>query len=126
MTATAHVLLLNISMQDNELFMCLLSDSMSQNSSSHQAIAADRMVRNDQPGSPPDMLYVYLYNITNLEEVHQGAKPHLDEVGPYVYRKRRIKLVSPHHFPCLLPSAHVSLTQRPLSGSWYTREWGLL
>eukprot|EP00892_Ulva_mutabilis_P002626 jgi/Ulvmu1/12364/UM009_0010.1 len=52
----------------------------------------NRMVRNDRPGAPPDMLYVFLYNITNLPEVHEGAKPHLDEVGPYVYRKRRVKM----------------------------------
>lgn len=54
------------------------------------------MVRNDRPGSPPDMLYAFMYNITNLPEVHKGAKPHLEEVGPYVYRKRRIKEVRFH------------------------------
>lgn len=52
------------------------------------------MVRNDRPGSPPDVLYAFVYNITNLAEVHGGAKPHLEEVGPYVYSKRRIKEVS--------------------------------
>lgn len=42
------------------------------------------------------MLYAFMYNITNLPEVHKGAKPHLEEVGPYVYRKRRIKEVRFH------------------------------
>lgn len=42
------------------------------------------------------MLYAFMYNITNLPEVHKGEKPHLEEVGPYVYRKRRIKEVRFH------------------------------
>eukprot|EP00013_Stygamoeba_regulata_P026779 CAMPEP_0177651490 /NCGR_PEP_ID=MMETSP0447-20121125/12581_1 /TAXON_ID=0 /ORGANISM="Stygamoeba regulata, Strain BSH-02190019" /LENGTH=502 /DNA_ID=CAMNT_0019154585 /DNA_START=43 /DNA_END=1551 /DNA_ORIENTATION=- len=28
---------------------------------------------------------IYAYNITNLDEVMEGAKPHLDEIGPYVF-----------------------------------------
>jgi CD36 family len=39
------------------------------------------------------MIYIYMYNITNLANVRAGAKPHLDEVGPYVYRKWRVKEV---------------------------------
>ena len=51
------------------------------------------MVRNDVPGSPPDTVYVYMYNITNLDDVRDGEKPHLQEVGPYVFSKMRAKQV---------------------------------
>ena len=57
------------------------------------AHAADRMVRNDDPASPADLLRVFMWNITNLAAVRAGAKPVLDEVGPFVYRKWRIKEV---------------------------------
>jgi hypothetical protein len=36
---------------------------------------------------------VYLFNITNLAAVRRGAKPALAELGPFKYRKWRIKQV---------------------------------
>ena len=33
----------------------------------------------------PIYLSIYLFNITNAEEVNKGGKPKLQEVGPYVY-----------------------------------------
>jgi hypothetical protein len=54
---------------------------------------ADRMVRNDLPGSVPDIIKLFFFNITNLEEVRVGQKPRLQEVGPYVYRVWRVKEV---------------------------------
>lgn len=48
-----------------------------------------------KPGSDIRALYtkvpfpvdfkIYLFNITNSEEVTKGAKPKLQEVGPYVF-----------------------------------------
>jgi CD36 family len=55
------------------------------------ACPADRVVRNNSPGDPPDLLRVFMWNITNLAEVRGGGKPVLEELGPYVYRKWRIK-----------------------------------
>ncbi|GAA56005.1 Lysosome membrane protein 2 [Clonorchis sinensis] len=37
----------------------------------------------------PIYFSVYLLNLTNPTEVLAGARPHLEEVGPYVYRERR-------------------------------------
>ena len=51
------------------------------------------MIRNDDPSAPADLLRVFMWNITNLAAVRAGAKPVLDEVGPFVYRKWRIKEV---------------------------------
>jgi hypothetical protein len=51
------------------------------------------MVRNDLRGSVPDTVKIFLFNITNLEEVRKGQKPLLREVGPYVYRVWRVKEV---------------------------------
>ncbi|CAH2208692.1 jg21356, partial [Pararge aegeria aegeria] len=29
---------------------------------------------------------VYVFNVSNAEEVNEGAKPILNEIGPYVYK----------------------------------------
>lgn len=34
----------------------------------------------------PFIFKVYMFNITNFQEVLQGAKPICKEVGPYVYK----------------------------------------
>lgn len=34
----------------------------------------------------PLILKVYLFNITNPDEVHKGGKPNLQEIGPYTYQ----------------------------------------
>lgn len=39
----------------------------------------------------PDRVNMYLWNITNLDDVRAGARPVLQEVGPYELRKWRIK-----------------------------------
>ncbi|XP_049860593.1 sensory neuron membrane protein 2-like [Schistocerca gregaria] len=47
--------------------------------------AMERFVQLPQP-----LLYkVYLFNVTNPDEVEQGAKPVLQQVGPYVYEEWR-------------------------------------
>uniref|UniRef100_A0A383W126 Uncharacterized protein n=1 Tax=Tetradesmus obliquus TaxID=3088 RepID=A0A383W126_TETOB len=49
--------------------------------------ATDARYRNNTaPGAPPAYFRVWLFNITNLHDVRQGAKPILEQVGPYVYR----------------------------------------
>ena len=68
---------------------------------------ADRMVRNDVPGSPVDTVYLYMYNVTNLDGVRGGGKPHLQEIGPYVFRKMRVKQV------CILTVATAGTTPAP-------------
>ncbi|VDP92014.1 unnamed protein product [Echinostoma caproni] len=37
----------------------------------------------------PIYFSVYLFNLTNLDDVLKGAAPRLQEVGPYVYRETR-------------------------------------
>ena len=42
------------------------------------------------PDTVPLMMYLYFYNVTNWEDIQRdrnGTKPHLVEVGPYVYRQ---------------------------------------
>ncbi|OAF70756.1 hypothetical protein A3Q56_01460 [Intoshia linei] len=39
----------------------------------------------------PAYAYFSFYNITNVDEIYQGKKPRLQEVGPIVYRKDKIK-----------------------------------
>src|SRR4051794_2511348 len=36
--------------------------------------------------------HVYLFNTTNPEQVAQGYKPHLQELGPYVYEVTETKV----------------------------------
>ncbi|KAF6254902.1 CD36 family-domain-containing protein [Scenedesmus sp. NREL 46B-D3] len=49
--------------------------------------ATDARYRNNTaPGAPPAYFRAWLFNITNLHDVRQGAKPMLEQVGPYVYR----------------------------------------
>eukprot|EP00775_Hariotina_reticulata_P003236 gene3236-3513_t len=45
-----------------------------------------RFRNNSGPGAPPDLFKLWLFNITNLEEVRQGGRPLLEQVGPYVHR----------------------------------------
>ncbi|XP_047989677.1 sensory neuron membrane protein 2-like [Leguminivora glycinivorella] len=35
---------------------------------------------------------VYVFNVTNAEEISSGAKPELEEIGPYVYQQYRERL----------------------------------
>ncbi|VDL90380.1 unnamed protein product [Schistocephalus solidus] len=37
------------------------------------------------------MFSIYLFNITNRKEILAGAKPRVQEIGPYVYREKREK-----------------------------------
>lgn len=40
-----------------------------------QRFSTDRHERNDHPGDPLDLIKAHMFNITNIEEVRQGAKP---------------------------------------------------
>ena len=42
---------------------------------------------------PPTEIYIkyYFFHINNPEEILQGGKPNLTEVGPYVYKETRKK-----------------------------------
>lgn len=42
----------------------------------------------------PLLFKVYLFNVTNSKEVLKGAIPIVNEVGPYIYRQFRDKIVS--------------------------------
>ncbi|OQR75702.1 scavenger receptor class B member 1-like [Tropilaelaps mercedesae] len=43
--------------------------------------------------SPPVPVYqrIYMFNLTNSKEVRKGAKPSVDEIGPYVFRVDMLK-----------------------------------
>lgn len=43
--------------------------------------------------SPPVPIFMqfYLFNLTNKEEVLEGAKPVLQQVGPYTYAEKQLK-----------------------------------
>jgi len=40
---------------------------------------------------PPLYTNIYIWNVTNPEEVKKGAKPNLVECGPYSYRKLKTR-----------------------------------
>ncbi|ODN04768.1 Scavenger receptor class B member 1 [Orchesella cincta] len=39
----------------------------------------------------PIYMSVYIFNITNPEELKEGKKPIVEELGPYVYQQKRVK-----------------------------------
>ena len=44
------------------------------------------------PGdASPDLINFYLWNVTNVAAVRDGAKPVLQQLGPYMYRKWRAR-----------------------------------
>eukprot|EP00878_Enallax_costatus_P020433 GHUV01021604.1.p1 GENE.GHUV01021604.1~~GHUV01021604.1.p1 ORF type:complete len:442 (+),score=77.42 GHUV01021604.1:509-1834(+) len=58
----------------------------------HSPASVDARYRNNSfPGAPDDLYRVWLFNISNLDDVRQGAKPILVQVGPYVHRAYREK-----------------------------------
>lgn len=44
------------------------------------------------PNAPEIMYTFWMYNVTNPSGILNGDKPHLQEVGPFVYRLQEIKL----------------------------------
>ncbi|XP_042534183.1 lysosome membrane protein 2 [Dipodomys spectabilis] len=63
-----------------------------------QTIGKNMVLRNgteifDSWEKPPVPVYAqfYFFNVTNPEEILQGEKPRLEEVGPYTYRELRNK-----------------------------------
>ncbi len=42
---------------------------------------------------PPNEIYIkyYFFNVENPEEIKSGAKPVLKQVGPYIYKEKRLK-----------------------------------
>eukprot|EP01127_Copromyxa_protea_P011674 TRINITY_DN2961_c0_g1_i1.p1 TRINITY_DN2961_c0_g1~~TRINITY_DN2961_c0_g1_i1.p1 ORF type:complete len:525 (-),score=63.57 TRINITY_DN2961_c0_g1_i1:103-1500(-) len=46
----------------------------------------DMWVSTEYKDSPPQYFTAHMYNVTNPEEVEQGAKPKLQQIGPIVYR----------------------------------------
>lgn len=43
-------------------------------------------------GGSPDYLSIWLFNVTNVDSIRKGYKPQLQEVGPFVYIKRHVKV----------------------------------
>ncbi|XP_053600592.1 sensory neuron membrane protein 2 [Plodia interpunctella] len=41
----------------------------------------------------PLQFKIHLFNVTNVEEINQGRRPRLVEVGPYVYKEYREKII---------------------------------
>jgi len=40
----------------------------------------------------PVYLKIYLFNVTNANQVQNGSKPTFEELGPYVFRENRTKV----------------------------------
>lgn len=47
----------------------------------------------------PITMSVYIFNVTNPNEVEAGEMPNLVEVGPYIYKETRIKEQLTHNDP---------------------------
>jgi len=46
---------------------------------------------NPRTGVDPEFFYAYLFNVTNPDEIMEGAKPILQEVGPFIYTVNECK-----------------------------------
>jgi len=55
----------------------------------------DEWLTNEDHDDPPEYYVIYGFNMTNLDAVLAGARPNVQEVGPYVYRttKRKIDVI---------------------------------
>lgn len=52
----------------------------------------DDWVRNNATDAPAEYYKFYVFNITNAADIPGGAKPVVEEIGPYVYRQIKEKL----------------------------------
>lgn len=52
----------------------------------------DDWLTNLDADDSPEYLRIYAWNITNMEKAVDGEKMNLEQVGPYVYRQRKVKL----------------------------------
>ncbi|CAH8674936.1 unnamed protein product [Schistosoma rodhaini] len=66
----------------NHLFASLISRKLA-------ILPGSEIFDNWKSPSVPVYFSIYLYNLTNPEEVLNGGRPRFDEVGPYVYREDR-------------------------------------
>ncbi|XP_018654511.1 CD36-like class B scavenger receptor [Schistosoma mansoni] len=66
----------------NHLFASLISRKLA-------ILPGSEIFDNWKSPSVPVYFSIYLYNLTNPEEVLSGGRPRFDEVGPYVYREDR-------------------------------------
>merc|ERR1719186_278977 len=73
---------------------------------------------------PPveERLEVYAFNVTNPEEVAQGGKPYLVEIGPFVYKVVTTKDTRDN---LVFNDDGETLTYRPRK-FYYSCQWGLL
>ena len=46
----------------------------------------------DPSSGAQDFVRLWLFNITNVEGIRNGEKPKLEEVGPFTYRKMKVKI----------------------------------
>lgn len=45
----------------------------------------------------PAYLKFYFFNVTNKDDVNNGSKPILQELGPYVFREEKLKIITAWH-----------------------------
>lgn len=84
----AHLLIVGIGLVVAQVFRTLMHNRLKKEI---VLVEGSRVFESWKTPPPPVYMEYFFFNITNVDEILKGAKPQVQQVGPYAYREYRYK-----------------------------------
>ncbi|XP_072228763.1 lysosome membrane protein 2-like isoform X2 [Leuresthes tenuis] len=84
----AHLLVIGIALVATQVFRNLMHNRLKKEI---VLVEGSRVFESWKTPPPPVFMEFFFFNVTNVDEVIQGGKPVVKQVGPYTYREYRYK-----------------------------------